>query len=112
MALVIANPACCCALTTPAQNASTSCCSGKSQDNDGDKHSCPCSIDKQKSTHEVDLNIPVPTGPELQVAASPAPATFLPKLPEAVSFLKKWPPGRIPLPTTGNRLAAKCSYLI
>ena len=35
-----------------------------------------------------------------------------PKLPIAVQFVSKWPPGHLPVPSTLGRLAQHCSYLL
>ncbi len=113
MALVIANPACCCAFTSDSEVSEQivkSCCPQK----EGNKQhkSCACSIDKTKSSPEVDLNLPAPASIVLPLSASPSTEVFLPTLPEAVAFIAKWPPGRLPVATTRSRLAGKCSYLI
>ena len=116
MALVIANPACCCAFTSSHKNSEQplkSCCSNNSKDDSNQDHkSCNCSIDKQQSSLETDFNLPAPVSADFQYSESPSADLFLPALPEAVAFLKKRPPGDLPVPTVGSRLAAKCSYLI
>ncbi len=113
MALVIASPACCCAFTSHFQSPQAiarSCCSNN--DSHKQHQSCSCSLDKKKSSPEADFNLAAPVGVDLPLAPAPSTELFLTTLPEAVAFLKKWPPGDLPIPTNGSRLAAKCSYLI
>ncbi|MGJ8643057.1 MAG: hypothetical protein ACSHX9_06585 [Luteolibacter sp.] len=116
MALVIANPACCCTFTSHlagSQQTSQSCCSGKKDPSQNQNDTpCTCSFAKEKAAPEADLFSPQPGSTILPPLANTSPDFSLPTLPEAVVFLKKWPPGDIPVPTHGSRLAAKCSYLI
>ncbi|MDP4624657.1 MAG: hypothetical protein NWT08_05895 [Akkermansiaceae bacterium] len=115
MALVIANPACCCAFKAHSDSTSqtsNSCCSGKTDPSKKkEDKSCTCSQAKEKTSPEkhlftVDLTFSLIT-PEPISTEIP-----LPKLSEAADFLAKWPPGRLPIPTVGNRLAINCTYLI
>ncbi len=113
MALVIASPTCCCAFSSHFQSSpevAQSCCSKK--DSSKEHKSCACSIDKKRSSPEVDLNLATPVGVDLPLTPAPSNELFIATLPEAISFLKKWPPGGLPVPTHGSRLAVKCSYLI
>ena len=116
MALVIANPACCCTFISHqavSQQPSQSCCSGKKDPSQKKNDTpCTCSFAKEKAAPKADLFSPNPGTTILPLLANPSPETLLPILPEAVVFLKKWPPGDLPVPTCGSRLAAKCSYLI
>jgi hypothetical protein len=116
MALVIANPACCCALKAHPQKVSQSthsCCSGKTDSSrkKNDKP-CNCSSAHQKAAPGNDFfkadSGNVQLLPQL-AASTEAP---LPKLSEAADFLAKWPPGRLPVATIQTRLAGKCSFLI
>lgn len=115
MALVIANPACCCAFKAQSDSTSQtshSCCLGKtSPSKKQDDKPCTCSQAKEKASPEehlfsVDLTFSLIT-PEPISTEIP-----LPKLSEAADFLAKWPPGRLPISPLGTRLAINCTYLI
>ncbi len=120
MALAIANPACCCALTGNSQNGSdssrTCCVSTQSSENDSKKQekSCSCAFAKEKSALEHEAILPdlKPAQQLPPILANGDSRDLLPKLSQATTFLKKWPPGSLPVPTHAARLAAMCSYLI
>lgn len=118
LVLAIANPACCCSFEAHRGHSTTqnsSCCSGKSKPSDDkDGKPCTCSLAKEKIAPEAKVfavessgSHPLPEIPEL-----PATESIGSVFPETISFIKRWPPCRMPVPTTGSRLAAKCSYLI
>jgi len=118
MALVIANPVCCCAFKAFSQTtsqASHSCCAGKSgKEKQKDGNTCGCASVEKKTAPENQPVLaqagdfqPLIPGPSLA-----SPGKFLSDLPGAVAFIAKWPPGRLPVATTRARLAGKCSYLI
>src|SRR5690606_15582126 len=105
--------ACCCAfdsLQNHAAPVSSSCCSEETQEHK--EESCNCSIDHQKGSHEIDINVPAPVAVELPLQAAQLIPDFLPNLPESIVFLKKWPPERVPGPSVRSRLTTGCSYLI
>ncbi len=118
MALAIANPACCCALKGHSQNGSensSSCCApspNSGKDSKEQDKPCGCSFAKEKATPEHEAILPdlIPSQPLPPVFAKND-CDHLPKLSQATAFLKKWPPGSLPTPSTATRLAAKCSYL-
>ncbi|MEP2775649.1 MAG: hypothetical protein ABJQ29_03230 [Luteolibacter sp.] len=116
MALVIANPACCCAFKAQVQKASQashSCCSEKSNSSHRDKEKpCSCSTAHEKTTPDTDFFKAECGSCQLLPQLTVSTETPLPKLSEAADFLAKWPPGRLPVASTQTRLAGKCSYLI
>ena len=118
MALAIANPACCCALKGHTGNGKApSCCASSSDspdDSEKEDKPCACSFAKEKATPEQEAILPDmgPAQPLPPLIGSWDSLHLLPKLSQATTFLKKWPPGSLPTPTTAARLAAKCSYLI
>ncbi len=116
LALAIANPACCCAFSpeNQASQASGSCCPSGSQTKKDDKGgSCTCSFAKEKAAPDTDLFKPNTSSSDFILLVAPcSDDDRISSLPEAVAFLAKWPPGRLPVPPVGTRLATKCSYLI
>lgn len=116
LALAIANPACCCAFSPEnhASQASGSCCpsgSQKKKDNKGD--SCTCSFVTEKAAPDTDLFKSNTSNSDFLLLVAPcSDDDRISSLPEAVTFLAKWPPGRLPVPPVGTRLATKCYYLI
>ena len=120
MVLAIANPVCCCAVISQsnsqtASQKSRSCCSTQTlgdHSNEREKD-CPCSFAKEKVAPEKMAALLASSSDFLPpVLASGECRTPLPKLSQATAFLKKWPPGSLPTPSSSARLAAKCSYLI
>jgi len=107
LALLLVNPACCCALNGCGQAAEEapvrSCCSGPAEDQDSDKkspaddHTCMCSINKQYTEQgKIDLHNPVfallPEPSVVILPTDPFVPTRVVALPQAVHD-----PPRVPL---------------
>ncbi len=107
LALLLVNPACCCALsgcgTAPEEAPVRSCCSGSSEDHDGDKkspaddHTCMCSINNQYTEQgKLDIHNPVfallPEPSVVMLPVDPFVPTRVVNLPQATHA----PPG-VPL---------------
>lgn len=122
LALVMANPLCCCAFAATLEAGEPpihSCCSGNNSDSGGEgqpdereKRGCGCHLDRDKTTTEVAL-----PGPPDEVRSpgfpAPAPAPFPgppAPLPLAVPLASKWPPGHLRPPSLRRRLACHGSY--
>ena len=118
MALVIANPICCCAFKDSCQTitqAPQSCCGDKSgKETQKDSKGCACaSVEKQTAPeNQPVLSQASDFQPLIPGPSFASPKDFLSELPEAVAPIAKSPPGRLPVATTRARLAGKCSYLI
>ena len=120
MALVIANPACCCAFGCGSQDEEApvhSCCSGSQDSNeepDQENKTCTCFLEKEKAKTESDFLLSGGNFSDLIPAPNPATdkAAFIPNIPVAVVFISKWPPGHLPIPSLGERLACRSSYLL
>jgi hypothetical protein len=120
MALVIANPACCCVFGCGVGNEDKpvrSCCSGEAapgdDDSDQKEGSCSCHLKKKASS---DTDFFLKAGKPKDSIPSPVVvsdgADLLPKVAEAVHFVSKWPPGHLPPPPTSRRLAQHGCYLL
>lgn len=121
MALVIANPACCCVFGCGAgsdEEPVHSCCSGSlsgdENDSDEEEKGCQC-FSKKKACSETDLvflagktNPSIPNPP----AFAEDPLELLPKISVAVEFVSKWPPGHLAPPPLMRRLALHGCYLL
>ena len=123
LALLIGNPLCCCALALQISNADApfhSCCAqqaNSSDESDEEKKPCQCPCDKDSKalseTHEkVDI-APAKNLKSQPVWLSATEAELsLPCISTAAGHIAKWPPGRLPVLSSSERLARHCSYLI
>lgn len=120
MALVIANPACCCVFGCGIGTEDKpvhSCCSGETipggDDSDQKEGSCSCHL-KKKASSETDSFLDV--GRPQHLIPSPSDysdgAELLPQIAEAVQFVSKWPPGYLLPPPMSRRLAQHGCYLL
>lgn len=102
LALLLANPACCCAFAgngTPDEAPTHSCCAGGSnsetdEDAPSDRHNCSCSINKQYTEHgEAKFSSPdfpiLPAPVVVFVDVDPIQSVFIVDKPQA----KRPPPG-------------------
>lgn len=122
LALVMANPVCCCAFAAtlePGEPPVHSCCSGNHPEADGEdqpdqqeKRTCGCHLDRDKTSTEVAL-----PGPPEEVRSpglsAPAPVPFpgpSAALPLTVPLTSKWPPGHLRPPSLRRRLACHGCY--
>ena len=124
LALLIGNPMCCCAMATlygadPDKEIAlpdhSCCCPSVEQDDQEEKpDSCPCFLKKVKSlplTQTLFLNF---TGDDEMAKALLRTSSHFtrPHLSPVVSDLSKWPPGPLPTPSLGRRIALQCCYLL
>ena len=121
MALVIANPACCCFFgcgdIEEGKPFHHSCCSGESpsgeDDSDEEKGGCNCFL-KESALSETDtfLNAgrPQQSIDPPQIVSDGA--ETLPRVAQAVQCVSKWPPGSLPPPPMSRRLAQHGCYLL
>lgn len=120
LALLIGNPACCCALGcqidegTPQKH---SCCSGpsdpsdNSEDPDNGEKGCNCSFEKI-SDHTFAPPNKIIKLLDGGVLAAEEDLLTLPRIPVAVQCVSKWPPGSLPIASLSERLSRNCSYLL
>lgn len=129
IALLIGNPMCCCAMSglfakdnqdeqkpTPRIH---SCCSHsvefcEEEEEPERPDSCPCFLEKERFLPASEtFSPPSEIGDEVTKTPQQGGSSFLlPHLSPVVSNLKKWPPGCLPIPPTGGRLALNCCYLL
>ena len=127
MALLIGNPMCCCAIATLygddpdkelEQQDHSCCCPSVEQDDQEEKpdepDSCPCFLKEAKSlTLTQALLIKFSDDDEMSKVLLRTSCHFtLPHLSPVVSDLSKWPPGPLPTPSLGRRIALQCCYLL
>lgn len=123
LALLIGNPACCCALGcgSPQTETTSHCCSAgtpitgeSSQDEDEEREGCNCGFDKAPAENLGQKILPPenshdPLGGPLALTDA---EMSLPRIPLAVQCISKWPSGVLPGLSISERLARKCSYLL
>jgi hypothetical protein len=121
MALVIANPACCCVFgcgNGSDEEPIHSCCSGSSSsdenDSEDEEKGCQC-FSKKKASSETNIvflagktSPPIPSPPALAEDR----LELLPNISVAVQFVSKWPPGHLAPPPLTRRLALHGCYLL
>ncbi|MGJ8677048.1 MAG: hypothetical protein ACSHX0_06000 [Akkermansiaceae bacterium] len=123
LALLIGNPLCCCALALQISDADTpvhSCCAQQadpSNESEEEKKPCQCPCDKDgkalSETHEkVDAAPAKNLDPHHVWLLATEADLSLPRISTAAGHIAKWPPGRLPIPSMGERLASHCSYLL
>lgn len=123
LALVVANPVCCCAFTSTSNHDEApvhSCCAGGSdsgpdrekQPDDRQDRKCTCHLDQDKAATEVELPRPGEDRPD----SGRLPRTMAAQLGWTANLAlveplaSKWPPGHLRPPSLLRRLARHGSY--